>query len=131
MNVDGSPNRCSSWKSFADPSSIVVALARNSGGAAVCGLPGLLRRAQRVAEAFAELYDEPIAALFSIPRPFVLSRHSSFDENGSLTTKAGRSLAELWLILDTVEPGRQVYLLCVGFDAFTTNINDYVQVAEK
>lgn len=131
MNVDRSFIRRSSWKSFADPSSIVVAPTRYSGGAPVYGLLGLFRCTQRAVEAFTTLYGELRAVRFSIPRTSVSSRHSFFDDNGSLTTRAGRSLAELWLVLGTVEPGRLVYLLCISFDAFTTNVNSYVHVGEK
>lgn len=128
--MEGKSVRCSAWQMFDEPSCIIVAFTRTSGNRPLqYGSAGMFRRAQRAAEAFAELYNERSPILLAIPRQATTSRAIFFDEQHR--NVGSPALAELWRVLDAAKAGRDVYLLSVGVDGFSTQIANYVAIAEN
>lgn len=68
----------------------------------------------------------------AVPRCNTSSRKQFFNKNGSLTNEdLGRSLDELWNVFKVAQPGRKIYLLSVGFDAFSTCASNYTHVTNN
>jgi hypothetical protein len=129
--VDGTRLRCSAWRFAEHPSCIVIAFTRaSSAKLPPFGTPGMFRRAQLAAESFADLYMEREPTLMAIPRVAVSSRAKFFNESGDLFRSAA-TMKELVDVLDVAKPGRRVYLLGVGLDAFSTELSNYVTIAKK
>ncbi|KAH4599497.1 hypothetical protein HBH82_204500 [Parastagonospora nodorum] len=128
---------------------LIFVFTRASGEAPSGGRAGMFRRAQvsgrrppacphgltavlhQVAgEAFAELLGQKLPILFEISRCRVSSRAYLFNENGERTGEPGHSLNELWDVLKVAKPNRDIYLVCVSLDAFTTNVQNCITIAK-
>ncbi|KAH3905930.1 hypothetical protein HBI56_161900 [Parastagonospora nodorum] len=132
MTIEDVQIKCSAWKTFPAKftTSLIFVFTRASGEAPSGGRAGMFRRAQVAGEAFAALLGQKRPILFAIPRCRVSSRAYLFNEKGERTGEPGHSLKELWDVLKVAKPDRDIYLVCVGLDAFTTNVQNYITIAK-
>ncbi|KAH4670117.1 hypothetical protein HBI82_168220 [Parastagonospora nodorum] len=110
---------------------LIFVFTRASGEAPSGGRAGMFPVLHQVAgEAFAELLGQKLPILFEISRCRVSSRAYLFNENGERTGEPGHSLNELWDVLKVAKPNRDIYLVCVSLDAFTTNVQNCITIAK-
>jgi hypothetical protein len=133
MLIDGKIIKCSAWKTFSVEitTSLVVVFTRTSGDPPSYERIGMFRRAQCAGEAFADVWGEAYPVIFAIPSAKVSSQTAFFGKDRTPEGDAGVSPHELWAILKAAQVGRTVYLVCVGVDAFTTDIDNYLIMADK
>jgi hypothetical protein len=128
MLIDGKIIKCSTWKTFSVEmmTSLVVVFTQTRGDPPSYKQIKMFRRAQCAGEAFADVWGEAYPVIFAIPRAKVSSQNAFFGKDQTPEGDAGVSPPELWAILKAAQVGRTVYLVCVGVDAFTTNIDNYL-----
>ncbi|KAF2502712.1 hypothetical protein BU16DRAFT_554759 [Lophium mytilinum] len=107
---------------------IIIGFTRASGEAPAYGTPGMTKRAAMAVKAFADLDGDAGVVKVAIQRTKVSSRASFFDDSRKERTDA--YIVEMVAVLNAAKNGREVVLLSVGADGFTTNVDNFVWLAE-